>query len=180
MLKTIKLVSCILLLCILPSRVFAFDSLSFEVGRGDNVSVLRLGAQWEWEQKWFAEGGWYLGGYWDAVVGYWQADSDEQDNREAIDLGLAPVIRLQQHNPGSLAPYVEAGFGLHIISETDIYAGKDLGSGVLGASHLGLGFRFGDAGRYDLGYRFQHLSNGSIVPPNDGINLHQLRFSYHF
>ncbi|TAN71966.1 MAG: acyloxyacyl hydrolase, partial [Gallionella sp.] len=30
------------------------------------------------------------------------------------------------------------------------------------------------------GYRFQHLSNGSIKQPNQGINFNQIRFTCHF
>ena len=37
-----------------------------------------------------------------------------------------------------------------------------------------------NAAKYDLGYRFQHLSNADIKKPNDGINFNQIRFSYHF
>ncbi|MBK8571024.1 MAG: acyloxyacyl hydrolase [Nitrosomonadales bacterium] len=31
--------------------------------------------------------------------------------------------------------------------------------------------RFGDRKEFDLSYRFQHLSNGSIKTPNPGITL---------
>ena len=34
-------------------------------------------------------------------------------------------------------------------------------------------------GSYDLGLRFQHLSNGGLRNPNPGINLVILRLQYH-
>ncbi|MDP1996021.1 MAG: acyloxyacyl hydrolase, partial [Gallionella sp.] len=46
--------------------------------------------------------------------------------------------------------------------------------------HVGVGARFGDRRQFDLGYRFQHLSNGGIKKPNQGINFNQIRFAYHF
>jgi hypothetical protein len=46
--------------------------------------------------------------------------------------------------------------------------------------HLAIGYRFGGKGQYDLSWRFQHLSNGGIKQPNDGIDFFQARFQYHF
>lgn len=37
--------------------------------------------------------------------------------------------------------------------------------------------RFGAVG---IGYRFQHLSNASIAPPNDGVEFHLLRLGWRF
>ena len=45
-------------------------------------------------------------------------------------------------------------------------------------NHIGVGYRFGAKGSYDLGYRFQHLSNASIKRPNAGINFNQVRLQY--
>lgn len=46
--------------------------------------------------------------------------------------------------------------------------------------HLGVGMIFGDRGQFDLGYRFQHVSNADIKKPNSGINIQQIRFAYLF
>jgi hypothetical protein len=47
-------------------------------------------------------------------------------------------------------------------------------------SHIGLGYRFGAKRSYEIGYRFQHISNAGIKKPNPGINFHQVRVQYHF
>jgi len=41
-------------------------------------------------------------------------------------------------------------------------------------------WRLGEHQQFDLGYRFQHLSNGGIKKPNQGINLNEVHFIYHF
>jgi hypothetical protein len=46
--------------------------------------------------------------------------------------------------------------------------------------HIGLGCRFGGKRSYEVGYRFQHMSNAGIKRPNAGMNFHQLRVQYHF
>jgi hypothetical protein len=35
--------------------------------------------------------------------------------------------------------------------------------------------RFGEGGRYDLGWRVRHLSNAGIRMPNHGVNVSELR-----
>ena len=57
---------------------------------------------------------------------------------------------------------------------------ENFGSSFQFGDHIGAGVRFGDKGRYDVGYRYQHLSNAGIKEPNQGINFHQLRLQYHF
>ncbi len=44
---------------------------------------------------------------------------------------------------------------------------------------MGVGYRFDRKG-FEIGYRFQHISNAGIKEPNDGINFHQLRLQYHY
>ena len=52
--------------------------------------------------------------------------------------------------------------------------------GRLDARTLRLGYRFGAKGAFDLSYRYQHLSNGGIKHPNNGVNFNQIRLQYHF
>lgn len=181
MIKISRVLLCAFLFWVVSSKVFAVDSLSMEVGNGDDATnMARLGLQWDWRKKWFTAGKWFLGGYWDTAIGYWDGDDHEDGSKNIADLGITPVFRLQQNNPGKIAPYFEAAIGLHLLSETSINDNRKFGGAFQFGDHLGVGIRFGAKGRYDLGYRFQHLSNGSIQEPDDGINFHQLRFSYHF
>jgi lipid A 3-O-deacylase len=45
---------------------------------------------------------------------------------------------------------------------------------------VGFGLGFGDKGQYEISYRLQHISNGGIKTPNQGMNLHLLRLGYSF
>jgi opacity protein-like surface antigen len=158
----------------------AIDSMSIELGHGEDVDMGRVGIQWDWDKKWFADSAWHLTGYWDLQVGYWNGDKGRNSlNDEIWDLGFTPVFRLEPSNPGSVAPYVEAGIGAHLLSETKIND-KQFSTAFQFGDHIGAGLRFGDRHAYELGYRFQHLSNASIKRPNDGINFHQVRLMYHF
>ena len=99
-----------------------------------------------------------------------------------MTLGLTPVFRLQRDASLSsgVSPYAELGIGPHLISETRL--GKQQVFDRLAVrqparlSVLG----FGDKGQYEISYRLQHLSNGDIKTPNQGMNLHLLRLGYSF
>lgn len=161
------------LLCALPAH--AADGISYEMGRGEGTEMWRLGAQWSWDKKWFAQRRWNIVAYWDVSAGVW-------DNRQntLTDLGLTPTFRIQQRDFTGLAPYLEAAIGFHLLSEVRVSAKKIFSTNFQYGDHFGAGLRFGHRRRYDVSLRLQHLSNGSIRRPNPGINFAQLRLAYHF
>src|SRR4051812_27150239 len=163
--------------CYAEGRSFASDGASFELGKasGDSAEMWRVGVFWDWKRKWLEMGNWHIGGYWDVQLGQWSGP-----NRRTInDVGLTPVFRLQQSNLSEISPYVEGAIGFHLISPTRLSDERQFGSAFQFGDHVGAGARFGEHGKYDLGLRFQHLSNGGIKKPNDGINFLQVRLQYH-
>jgi hypothetical protein len=161
----------------LSAPAHAIDGISIEGGRGDGTDMGRLGVQWDWNKRWFQGQNWHVGGYWDLAAGYWHRSSPPGFNDDLFDIGFTPVLRLQQNDLSG--PYVEAGIGFHLLSRTSL-GDKRFSTSFQFGDHVGAGMRFGPKGRYDLGYRFQHLSNAGIKRPNSGINFHQVRFQYHF
>ncbi|HQT27237.1 MAG TPA: acyloxyacyl hydrolase [Burkholderiales bacterium] len=170
----------VLLSLLFPTAAFAIDGVSVEAGNGMGTDMMRVGAQWDWHKKWFDNGTWHLGGYWDASVGEWRGHAQIGGNQKITDFGLTPVFRYERDRIGGFAPYVEAAVGFHLISRTYINADRKFSTAYQFGDHVGAGVRFGKNGRYDLEYRFQHLSNGGIKEPNQGINFNQIRFEYHF
>ena len=156
----------------------AVDGVAVEAGRGDGTDMGRVAIQWDWSKRWFQGPDWHLGGYWDLGLGYWRRDDVRAgENDEIMEIGLTPVFRLQGHS--LTGPYVEAGIGAHLLSRTSI-GDKRLSTKFQFGDHLGFGYRFGAKGAWELGYRYQHLSNGGIKKPNDGIDFHQVRVQYRF
>jgi lipid A 3-O-deacylase len=172
------------------ARVFAADftpsGVSFEYGDSDSanadVKLYRVGLQWDWKKQWFSTGNWSLGGYWDLSLGYWdnRTIAPLRTNDSITDIGFTPVFRFQQNNPKGLSPYVEAAVGLHFLSATSVSTERRFGTSFQFGDHIGAGLRFGDKGQFDVGYRYQHLSNAGIKDPNQGINFHQVRLQYNF
>jgi opacity protein-like surface antigen len=159
------------------NNVHAVDGVSVEGGSGDGTDMARVGVQWNWKSRWFQGSNWHLGGYWDLALGHWHRSAPTGFNEDITEIGLTPVFRLQ---PNDLkGPYLEAGIGAHVLSRTSL-ADKRFSTMFQFGDHLGAGYRFGAKGAFELGYRYQHLSNGSIKRPNNGINFHQIRLQYHF
>ena len=158
----------------------ALDSVSIEGGHGDGIDVGRVGMQWDWNKQWFEAHGWHLGGYWDAQAGVLHGRSGGPVNNDVGDFSFTPSFRYQQTDLSTIAPYFDAGVGAHLWTRTTITESKKSGTAFQFGEHVGVGFRFGKRGIYDLSYRFQHESNASIKAPNPGISLQLVRFQIHF
>ncbi len=161
-------------------NLYAVDSIFAEYGNGDSADMARIGAGWDWDRQWFTDGDWLVTGSWEASVGTWRGNSAVGNNQTITDIGITPVFRLQQKHMSGFAPYAEAAIGFHMISPTFIYANRRFGSAFQFGDHLGVGVRFGSHQQFDIAYRYQHLSNGGIKQPNQGINFNQVRFAWHF
>ncbi len=171
----------LLLVLAAAGPAFAVDGLQLEYGDGDD-GIERYGAalQWQWSRKWFADGQWYLGGYWEVSGSYWDGGAGHTGSDSLGEFGFTPVLRLQTHSPaGAVSPFLEAGIGGHVLTGTKL-ENKDFSTEWQFGSHIGAGLRFGARGRFELLYRFQHLSNAGLGDSNPGVNFHVLRLGWHF
>lgn len=155
----------------------AIDGVSLAFGHASAANAGRIGVEWNWNKQWFKGEHWHLGGYWELSAGYWQGRG-VGTNYDITDVGFTPVFRIEQNSGRGL--YLEAGIGAHLLSSTRINADRTFSTAFQFGDHIGAGYRFGPHGCYDVGYRFQHLSNADIKTPNPGINFHEIRFAYHF
>lgn len=161
--------------------VQAIDTIAFEIGTGDDgADRVGVAVQWDWNKRWLQNGDWYLGGYWEISASYWDADNGRTGTDSLVEVGAAPVLRFQRDAATTdLAPFVELGVGLHLMSEDEL-EDRNFSEHFAFGSHLGAGLRFGARSQYELSYRFQHLSNAGIGDDNPGIDFHLLRLGYRF
>ena len=168
----------VLFISVSSAPAWALDGIALEIGGGEGVDRIRAAVQWDWNRQWLRGSNLHLGGYWDLSVGYWhRSDVAPGQNDEIVDIGLTPVFRIQANTLTGL--FLEAGIGFHLLSRTSI-GDKRMSTKFQFGDHLGVGYRFGAKGAFELGYRFQHHSNAGIKRPNPGINFHQVRAGYHF
>ena len=164
-----------------PAVARAVDGVAVEGGTGDE-STIRGGAAavWDWNVHWLRLGSWSFGGQWELSASYWRGNEGHTGNESLAEIGITPVFRYRTDTPilGTY-PFVEAAIGAHALSNTEL-GNRRFGINYAFGDHLGAGFRFGSDGKFELGYRFQHLSNCSFSRHNDGINFQLLRLGYRF
>ena len=160
----------------------ALDALLLEFGMSESdEDVERYGgaARWNFGGKWLQTGNWHLAAFFELSVTYWDGKPGRTSEDDLVDFGLTNVLRYQRDPAHGLAPFVELGLGAHVHTEDGI-GNKDFDIPFSFGSQFGAGARFGDKGKYELVYRFQHLSNASLGDSNPGINFHAIQLGYHF
>ncbi|NML61356.1 acyloxyacyl hydrolase [Massilia sp. RP-1-19] len=147
-----------------------FDSASLEFGTTSKARMVRLGAQSQWDKRWFVSNGTHLSGYWDLSLAQWRGTAYRNvpgENQNITNLGFTPVFRFQADN--KLGWYAEGGIGLNLLSKRYDNDGSELSTHFQFGDHVGAGYVF--ANRWDLGLKVQHFSNGGYKKPNDGVNF---------
>jgi hypothetical protein len=73
---------------------------------------------------------------------------------------------------------MDLGFSPAFISR-DTFGNRDYNGTLQFISHVGIDFRLGS--KLGVGYRLQHMSNGSLNGgPNPGLNMHLLELNWYF
>lgn len=178
LIRTLAKIVVVLSFIFFPVSGWAVDGVSLEAGRGDSTNMGRIGLQWNWNKQWLKGDQWHVGGYWDLTLGHWRRDDVlPGQNEDITEIGLTPTFRVQQNDGTGL--YFEGAIGFHLLSRTSL-GPRRFSTKFQFGDHLGIGYRFGARNAFDIGLRFQHLSNASIKRPNNGINFGQIRIQYSF
>jgi hypothetical protein len=110
-----------------------------------------------------------------AQVARWVARDNQAQYHSLTDGNFMAELRYWLAPAASLRPFVEAGFGFHLLSHVHI-ADKDMTTAFNFGSQAAAGFLFGESRRYELAILVHHASNGSIKQPNQGLTYGGIRF----
>ena len=163
-------------------RAEAIDGVAIEYGATTDAAteMVRAALQWSWSRQWREHADWRGSGYWDVSIGYWNNNENLKTNSGLWDLSATPVFRLERSAQGRAFPYLEAGVGVYLLSQTSEAPDRRFSTSFQFGSHIGLGARFGPRHAFDAALRYQHISNANIQLPNNGVNCVQLRVGYWF
>lgn len=162
------------LLLIFPLPAAGGGRLDLSWGRGEEGSNRYRGAlALDWQRVWSLSDGMDLSGYWEAGIERWKEDRDS-----LYAASFMPVFRIKGRINGRKGIYlfVDGAIGLYLLSESTL-GDKRFSTAFQFGDHLGMGLIVGSL---EMGYRFEHLSNGGINSPNPGINFHLFRIGYRF
>ena len=161
------------------SSLPGIDAVSLEFATGNKTQMLRLGAQSDWDVKWFASNGKHLSGYWDISLAQWRSNQYQNipgATQNLVDIGFTPVFRWQNDNKRGL--YFEGGIGVHRLSKLYDNDGRRLSTLFQFGDHIGAGYVFDN--QWEIGAKIQHFSNGGYKKPNSGVNFIEIKAAYHF
>ncbi|HET9653209.1 MAG TPA: acyloxyacyl hydrolase [Usitatibacter sp.] len=136
-------------------------SFLVDSGRNDGISMTGVGMSFH-AVRIRERAGWNVDLFWKPRVAYWHASGTP----DLWDVGITPAFRFS--TPGGF--FGEAALGAHLLSHTRI-GGRELSTAFQFGEQLAAGFTFGRAREYALALRAEHVSNGGIRQPNDGITV---------
>ena len=171
-------VVCAVLMCGVAHCASAVDSIFALIGGDKNIVIYTAGVGWApwWTMP--VDNARRLSLSPIATVSYWDARKSEF-NKSLIAVGAYPVLRFDIGEVWGIVPYIEGSVGFNLLSHVTIEA-RDLSTAFQFGEFFGGGFAFGDKRQYDLGFRYQHISNADIKRPNDGMSYGGIVFQYRF
>ncbi len=110
-----------------------------------------------------------------AQIARWIARGDPAEHAALTDGSVLAELRYWPASTTPIRPFVEIGFGLHLLSHVSI-GRRDLTTAFNFGTGAAAGFSFGANGRYELAALVQHVSNADIKQPNGGLTYGGIRF----
>ncbi len=139
-----------------PATHTASDPTQFEF-------YARYSLPWRWGSRWILDTGFNIS------VGVL---SSHADNSMIGTLG--PVLTLNQSN----SP-IRLSLGTDVAFLSDDELGQDDFGGLIHfINHVGLNLQLSH--NWEVGYRFQHMSNAGLDEHNPGLDMHLLQLGYRF
>lgn len=152
-------------------QIFRLADVGVRLGMSENQPVRHAEVFGDWALPWdFDLGyGFRFQTYASGGAG-WIGD----DHHDGVMGSLGPSFRLST-DQGPVS--VVFGSAPTLLSR-NTFGGRNLGCAFQFTSHVGLVWTI--AGRYELGYRVQHMSNASISEHNPGLNSHLVTLAWRF
>jgi lipid A 3-O-deacylase len=171
----LMIISVFLLLNPFPSKAGNFiDEISFSYGqeKNEDIDIYRLGLKKNFSRKFLMNKTGWLSGYFEGSLNYWH-----HNDEDIYAVALSPVfVYFFGNDIKSFIPYIEAGIGGALLSETTI-SNVEMSTAFQFEDRIGAGIR---TEKLDFNFRYMHYSNGSISQPNEGVDILIGTVSYRF
>lgn len=151
-------------------------------GRSDGevvVGMIALDYHFDWQRALGERG--VISPYCEFLLGYWEGEEGHTGVTSLHEAAVSLLLRYRyiRQPLSTFHPYVDAGIGLHYLTEDRIES-KELGRNWQAGSNIGIGLLFPRDERFELGLRLRHLSNGGTDDSNWGVNQLLARFGVRF
>jgi hypothetical protein len=145
------------------------DGVDFTGGYGNNVSIYGAGVHWNSLCTCAALKNAGFDVKLAAQLAYWKGHEHPASNSSLWDVSLTPILRWTAPDGAPARFFVEAGIGAHLLSDTRINTERVFSTAFQFGEIGVVGVAFGERYRYEIGALVQHVSNGAIKEPNNGL-----------
>jgi lipid A 3-O-deacylase len=152
-------------------------TLHVDGGEGDGVRRIAGGISWPGWTDIPCERGCRAGVWWTVRVARWWQPHYRGDHRDLWDLSAMPALRIGSHAAGPRV-FVELGAGLHYLSDQAIGRTRGFGTSFQFGETIAAGVEFGARHEQALAARIEHISNGGLEAPNNGITFLLLEYRH--
>jgi lipid A 3-O-deacylase len=157
--------------CVAPRA----DYFSVQSGSGDRVDVSGVG--WELPVSECNGSGRLRAGLLFRLDG-WHGTA--LGGRDLMAASTTPFLRYELGRAFTVPFYAESGIGMSLLSQTRVDEVRQFSTAFQFNEFVGIGARLDRKGEQQLSLRLQHVSNGGIKRPNDGLTYAMLSFNYRF
>jgi lipid A 3-O-deacylase len=163
-----------LALAMLPAEALAEsswvpDRVELKGGYGDDVAIYAVGGVWDSICTCSALKAVGIDIRLEAQLAYWRGHEHPASNSSLWDFGLTPIFHWSGPDAGPARLFLEAGIGAHLLSDTRINTERVFSTAFQFGEIGVVGVAFGERQRYEIGALVQHISNGAIKEPNNGL-----------
>ena len=145
------------------------DGIDLTGGYGNNVAIYGVGVHWDSICTCSALKTLGIDLRLAAQAAYWRGHEHPASNTSLWDFGLTPVFHWSGADIGPVRLFADAGIGVHLLSETRINTERVFSTAFQFGEIGVVGVAFGEKHRYEVGALVQHVSNGAIKEPNNGL-----------
>jgi lipid A 3-O-deacylase len=148
---------------------FTPDGIDLTGGYGNNVAIYGVGVHWDSICRCSALKSVGIDLRLAAQAAYWHGHENPATNKSLWDFGLTPIFHWSGIDMGPARLFAEAGIGAHLLSKTRINTERVFSTAFQFGEIGVVGIGFGEKHRYEIGGLVQHISNGAIKEPNNGL-----------
>lgn len=115
--------------------------------------------------------------WWTARVSRWWQPRYRGAHQDLWDVSAMPALRIGTHGTGPRF-FLEIGAGVHYLSDQNVGRSRGFGTSFQFGETLSAGFEFGARYEQALAARLEHISNGGLEDPNNGITFFLLEYRH--
>jgi len=138
-------------------------------GNGDNVDIYGVHGTWAPRLESGLLSSLGLEARLAAQLVRWHGRDHATAHPSLIDTSLVALLRWPLPTTAGIRPFIEAGAGVHLLSNVRINDDRQFSTAFQFGSQGGAGVAFGAQQQWELAGFFHHVSNASLVQPNDGL-----------